>query len=229
MQQQQRRASVLEIVGAWLHIWTPPRDARVPPIPWRKLAIGAGIGALLLGAVLAVTIPRIDDTKERDAAAFRAERARAEAANRARITRAQRPMHGEAAALLPAAGASPTEREAARETLMSKVEADMFADARSRAARGEMRPVSGPTSCERAPGTPSGGDIRVFDCFIVTTQIKPTERNIGGALGYPFRAVVDYRDYTYTWCKAEQVPGEMLVLLPDKVVLLPPECRGPKA
>jgi hypothetical protein len=229
MQQQQRRASIPEIVGAWLRIWTPPRDARVPPIPWRKLAIGAGLGVLVLGAVLAVTIPRIDETKERDAAALRAERARADAANRARITRAQRPMHGDAKALLPAADASPIEREAAREGLIDKVEADVFADARSRAARGEMRPVTGPTNCERAPGTPASGDIRVFDCFIVTTRIKPTERNLGGAMGYPFRAVVDYRDYSYTWCKAEQVPGEMLVLLPDKVVLLPPECRGPKA
>jgi hypothetical protein len=229
MQQQQRRASILEIVGAWLHIWTPPRDARVPPVPWRKLAIGAAAGVVLLGAALAVAIPRIDDSKERNAAAFRAERAQAVAANRARITRAQRPRHGDAAALLPAAGASPSEREAAREGLMDKVAADIFADARSRAAKGEMRPVKGPTSCERAPGTPTSGDIGVFDCFIVTTKINPTERNVGGALGYPFRAVVNYRDYTYTWCKTEQVPGEMLVLLPDKVVLLPPECRGPKA
>ena len=92
-----------------------------------------------------------------------------------------------------------------------------------------MRPVTGPTTCERAPGTPTTGDIRVFDCFIVTRKIKASERNLAGALGYPFRAVVDYRDYTYTWCKIEQVPGEMLVLLPDKVVLLPPECQGPKA
>ncbi len=229
MQQQQRRASILEIVGAWLHIWTPPRDAHVPPVPWRKLAIGGGIGVVLLGAALAVLIPRIDDSKQRDAAAFRAERAQAEAANRARITRAQRPMHGEAAALVPVADATPLEREAARDGLIDKVKADIFADARSRAARGEMRPVTGPTDCERAPGTPSSGDIRVLDCFVVTTRIKPTERNMAGAMGYPFRVVVDYGDYTYTWCKAEQVPGEMLVLLPDKVVLLPPECRGPKA
>ena len=97
-----------------------------------------------------------------------------------------------------------------------------------RAAR--CAPVTGPTTCERAPGTPTSGDIRVFDCFIVTTQDQArVERNVAGALGYPFRAVVNYDDYAYTWCKIEQVPGEMLVLLPDKVVLLPPECKGPKA
>jgi len=42
-----------------------------------------------------------------------------------------------------------------------------------------------------------------------------SDLNVPGALGYPFRAVVDYGDYTYTWCKTEQVPGEMLVLAPD--------------
>lgn len=228
MQQQQRRASIPEILGAWLHIWTPPRDAYVPPVPWRKLAIGAGIGAVLLGAVLAVTIPRIDEAKERDAAELQARLARAEKANRARITRAQRPMRGDAKALMPPAGASPAEREAAREGLMHKLKAEMFADARKRAAKGEIRPVKGPTTCERAPGTPTTGDVRVFDCFIVTTEIKATKRNLPGAMGYPFRAVVDYSDYTYTWCKTEMVPGEMLVLLPDKVVLLPKECRGPR-
>ena len=229
MQQQQRRASTLEIVGAWLHIWTPPRDASVPPVPWRKLAIGAGIGVVLVVAALAVIVPRIDDSKDRDAAAFRAQQARNEAANRARITRAQRPMHGNARGARAGRGrVADRARGGAREP-HGQGRGAMFADARTRAAHGEMRPVTGPTTCERAPGTPTSGDIRVFDCFIVTTKIKPTARNIAGALGYPFRAVVDYDSYTYTWCKAEQVPGEMLVLLPDKVVLLPPECRGPKA
>jgi hypothetical protein len=92
-----------------------------------------------------------------------------------------------------------------------------------------MRPVIGPTSCERAPGTPAAGALGVFDCFVVTTKIKASERNVPGAMGYPFRAVVDYRDYSYTWCKVEQVPGEMLVLAPEDVTLLPPACRGPKS
>ena len=70
----------------------------------------------------------------------------------------------------------------------------------------------------------------MFDCFIVTRKIKATERNMAGASGYPFRAVVDYRDYTYTWCKVEQMPGEMLVLAPDEVVRCwtRPSARGPR-
>ena len=45
----------------------------------------------------------------------------------------------------------------------------------------------------------------------------------------PFRAVVDWRRFTYAWCKAELVPGEKLVVSPESAPLLPPPCRGPKA
>jgi hypothetical protein len=227
--EQQRRASIPEIIGAWLHVWTPPRDRRVPPVPWKALGIGGAAALVVAGAALAVMVPRIDATKDENAARRQAELARAAAANRARINRAQTPHHGAAASLLPAAESTPDEREAARASLLERVEADIFKDARTRAARREIRPVIGPTTCERAPGTPVAGPVGVFDCFVVTTRIEATERNLPGALGYPFRAVVDYRDYSYTWCKAEQVPGEMLVLAPDDVTLLPPECRGPKA
>jgi len=27
-----RRASIFEIVGAWLRLWTPPRDVEIPPV-----------------------------------------------------------------------------------------------------------------------------------------------------------------------------------------------------
>ena len=104
------RASILEIIGAWLHIWTPPRDAYVPPIPWRKLAIGAGIGAVVLGAVLAVMVPRINEGKESRAAIERAKDERNAARNRARINHVQRPQRADAGALLPAADAGPGSR-----------------------------------------------------------------------------------------------------------------------
>jgi len=104
-QTPQRRASILEILGAWLHIWTPPRDARVPPIPWRKLAIGTGIGLVIVGIALAIMIPRIDDHKTQTAQANAAYKRAAVAKNRARINRAQAAKHGQAQALLPPAGA----------------------------------------------------------------------------------------------------------------------------
>src|SRR4051812_12270161 len=169
--QQQRRANVWEIIGAWLHIWVPPRDAVVPPIPWRKLGIGFGIGAVIVGIALAIMIPRIDTSKDQFAARTAAEKRQAVAHNRARINREQAPHQGEASALLPPAGALAAERAAAEDKLMAKVRADIFADAKARAAAGEMKPVTGPTTCERSPGTPTSGPIGVFNCFIVSRKI----------------------------------------------------------
>jgi type II secretory pathway pseudopilin PulG len=228
-QTPQRRASIPEIIGAWLHIWTPPRDARVPEIPWRKLAIGTGIGLVVLGIALAIMIPRIDNHKEQTAKANAAYKAAAVARNRARINKSQAAKHGEARTLRPEAGSGPGLLALAKVKLLTAVEADIFADAKARAAAGEMKPVTGPTTCEHVAGTPTSGDVGVFDCFVVTHRIDPTKHSASGAIGYPFRAVLNYKDFTYSWCKTEQVPGEMLVLNPKDVTLLPPACRGPKA
>jgi hypothetical protein len=220
-----RRASTFEIVGAWLHIWVPPRDVEVPPVPWRKLALGTAAGLVLLGVALAVVIPRIDHGKQSRAAADRASVAAAQARNRARIAREQSAHHGAAAALRPPAGASAKERSAARAQLLASLERDVLADARARSASGEMRRVDGPATCRPSATQPAG----VMDCFVVSTHIKKTSRTTPGVIGYPFRAVVDYKTFTYNFCKTEQVPGEMLVLAPKDVTLLPPACRGPRS
>src|SRR6201991_1320381 len=90
----QRRASILEIVGVWLHLWTAPRDVAGPPVPWRKLAIWTGVGVIVLGAALAVLIPRINESKQERSAAAAAEQARAQKANRERVIRLQQPRTG---------------------------------------------------------------------------------------------------------------------------------------
>ena len=47
------RASRWEILGAWLRIWTPPRDVEVPPVPRRLLAAVAGVIAAAVPALRA--------------------------------------------------------------------------------------------------------------------------------------------------------------------------------
>lgn len=225
----QRRASFWEIVGAWLRIWTPPRDTYVPPVPWGKLALGAGVGALAIGIALAILVPRINRGKEERAAAKLAREQRAAARNRVRVTRLQRPQRGDAKRLLPAASATQAEQEAARAELLARLEAAIQADAEARGASGEMREVDGPTTCEPLAGRPTTGPIRVYDCFTVSRNIKAGKRTSPGIIGYPFRAVVDYRDFSYTWCKVEQRPGELLIQDPDSAVPLPEECRGPRS
>ena len=210
-----------EIVGAWLHLWTPPRDVTIPPVPWRKLALGFGIFALLLGSALAVMIPRINEGKETRAAEQRAAEAKAAAANRARVIKLQQPRSGSAAALLPPAGASATEVTAAREDFLHTVERAITSDAQARAARGEMSRVKGPTTC--APAAASEG---VFDCYTVVRLVPKVETNAAGSIGYPFRAVLDYDDFTYAFCRVEQFPGEKLVPDPRTVVQLPVACRA---
>lgn len=218
----QRRASIPEVLGAWLHLWTPPRDVVIPPVPWRKLALGAGVGALVLGVALAVMIPRINDGKATRAAQERAQQAKAAAANRARIIELQQPRSGSAAQLLPPAGASATEVRAAREDFLHRVESAITADAQARAAKGEMSRVQGPTTCAPASGAREG----VFDCYTVVRRVPKVETNAAGSIGYPFRAVLDYETFRYAFCRVEQFPGEMLVPDPNTVVQLPAACRS---
>ncbi len=228
MQQEQRRASIPEIIGAWLHIWTPPRDAYVPPIPWRKLAIGAGIGAVVLGAVLAVMVPRINEGKDSRAAIERAKDERNAAKNRARINHVQRPQRAEAVALLPAADASPAEQEAARADLLKHIEAEIMADARERSASGELRAIEGPTTCEHTRGRPTT-PVGVFDCFTVAKSFKAGKNTRAGMTGYPWRVVVDFRVFAYTWCRVEQIPGELMIQDPTETIHLPDVCQGPRS
>src|SRR3712207_7944463 len=32
---EEHRLSRWEVLGAWLRLWTPPREVEVPPVPWR--------------------------------------------------------------------------------------------------------------------------------------------------------------------------------------------------
>src|SRR5688572_10487627 len=95
-ERQRRRASLPEVVGAWLRVWTPPRDVEVPPVPVRRLAIGGFAALVLIAAAAALIAPRIDESKERTAAAEARERGAALDARRRRIIAQQQPRRGEA-------------------------------------------------------------------------------------------------------------------------------------
>jgi hypothetical protein len=222
----QRRASALEILGVWLHVWTAPRDVEVPPVPWRKVALLTGIGALVVGIALAVMIPRINEGKSERAAAAAAEQARLRAANRERVIKLQQPRTGGFASLKPEKNASPAEVAGARAQLVASVQTAITADARKRAAAGEISKVQGPTTCTAAAGGPTSGPIGVFDCYTVVRKVPKVKTNVAGSIGYPFRAVVNYSTFTYAFCRTEQFPGEQLIPDPRTVVQLPAACRA---
>jgi hypothetical protein len=208
-----RRASVPEIVGAWLHVWTPPRDVEVPPVPWRKLAIGALVLAVVCGAAAAVIVPAIDRGKERRASHEAARAAAIRAAERRRIVREQRPRQGHAAGLRDGALLAAAQRAISR-------------DAAARVRAGELQGPVGPTRCAPAPDARPAPGRALFDCLTVVGEIKSSAANGAGAIGYPFRAVLDYRTSSYVWCKTNPVPGERIVPDPRTVIELPRVCRG---
>jgi type II secretory pathway pseudopilin PulG len=221
----QRRASILEILGVWLHVWTAPRDVEIPPVPWRKLALWTGVGAVVLGIVLAIMIPRINDgIAERNAKAA-AEQAHAQKLNRERVIKLQQPRTGEFAALKPAGSASAAEVESARQQLVTSVETAITTDAQKRGAAGEISKIQGPTTCTHSAGTPTTGPIGVFDCYTIVRHVPKVQTNVAGSIGYPFRAVLNYSTFTYAFCRTEQFPGEQLIPDPRTVVQLPAACR----
>jgi hypothetical protein len=230
-EKERQRATALESLGAWLRIWTPPRDVEIRPVPKRAL-FAAGAGLVLVGIAIAVLVaPAIDDSKQQAGARERAaEDARREVAARRRAE-SQRPTTAALDGPRAPAGSSAGARRAARAALVTEVEQRITASAQARAAAGEFRRPTGPTACEPAPGTPEAAtDLTVrrgvFNCHTTVRPIAATETNEAGSLSYPFRAVIDFTTYRATWCKTSPPPGERIVPDPRRVAELPRACRS---
>ena len=208
------RLGRMEILSAWLGFWTP-RDAEVPPVPWRWVAVlGAGL-VLVAVAVAVVAVPAIREGKEEGEARDR-RAAEAEAAERLAQLRAQQTPHrGRGRAARDGAG---------RAALLERVRASIEADARRRLARGELDgPAVRRVDCRPSP-RPGTGARRSFGCTAVTSDIPAGPRNVPGSLGHPFVVVVDFSTGRYTWCKTNPPPGEQVVPNPRDVVALPDDC-----
>ena len=194
------KASRWEILGAWLRIWTPPRDVDIPPVPRRALAVVAVLCAAAIVFGLAVIAPAIDRGKQRDAA--RAARADAafERRERARLTRDQRPRTARAprAARLHAA-----RRDAqARAALLADVRARIMRDAQARIAAGTLAgTVVRSVRCRYRAG--ESGPPRVhLACLAVTTETAAVR------VGQPFVVAGSLRDGRYAWCHENPRPAE---------------------
>jgi hypothetical protein len=205
------RLSRWEILGAWLNVWTPPRDAHVPPIPWRKLAVGGLLTLLVAGGALALIAPRIDDAKEERAAREQRELDQRWAARRERIAREQQPRTGR------------LEAGAGRGEAVAAVEAAIGADARRR-----FDPDARPATCEPAEGADPAAARVAYDCLSAVRDIVGAADQTGarGTLGIPFRAVIDFEAGSYAFCKTNPPPGEQVIPDPRTIVELPRACRS---
>ena len=213
-QRDPTKASRLEILGAWLHVWTPPRDVRIPPVPWSKVAIGAGV-LVAIGVFTALVIaPAIDEAKDEGAAERQAAEDRRAAARRARIRAEQRPRTG-------ALGAATS--TAAPEAALERVERRIAADAHDRFGA----PPGVAATCEPAPGERGDGLRLVYDCLVPVREIRGAGKQEGarGSLAIPYRAVLDFDERRYAFCKANPRPGEAALAKPEDVVGLPAACR----
>jgi hypothetical protein len=217
-----------EVLGAWLHVWTPPRGAHVPAIPWRTIGIRTGIAVVVLGIAAAIAIPLIDQGKREGAAREAVASQRLKASERAAIERSQTPHR--ASATKPAGAVTVAQRVALFETAKDAV----LSDAKGRVEAGTLKSPVSAVTCVRAPqGTslPANPErdlslaTAAYDCTAITGRIKATKHNVAGALGYPFRLKVDFTRFSYLWCKQTPLPGEQVVPNPKDVVPLPKVCR----
>lgn len=218
------RLGRFETLGAWLHLWTPPRDAVVPPIPWRRLGIGAAIAAVLLGALAAWLVPRIEGAKRREAASEKRQLAALTARERAVLARDQRLHTGHAAA-------RPADPAAAQRVVLADLERAITADARARIAAGTLAGRVLSTTCQpftrsNTPVAPSPtATAAPYECTAVSRDIPPSQHAPAGILGYPFWARVDFRRGTFLWCKVNLRPGERGIGGEAAVVALPAPCN----
>lgn len=188
-----------------------PPLTRLPGFIWARLPIAAraalAILAVAVVAAIAVMAPRIGDTKRENAARERRAAAAQEAARIRRLRSLQRPRSARSTSVDPGRGGSAV-REHRRRGLLRDLAEAIAADARSRGARRVLR-----TDCHGAPGSrlPERDLTRSrvpLACVAVTSEVAPSPTSSGATLGYPHRAVVDFRSGRLTWCRVAGQPGE---------------------
>jgi hypothetical protein len=211
MVKDEPKLSRFEILGAWLNVWTPPRDAHVPPVPWRTIGIWTPIVLVALGVAAAIFVPQLDEAKSQRAAEQRRQLETRAAARRERVRAEQVARVGR------------VRPDLARGQVMADVERVIGVDARER-----FNPRARSATCEPAPGQDEGGRRVAYDCVSAIRDIVGAGDQEGarGVLGIPFRAVVDWDRHAYAFCKVNPPPGEQVIPDPRDIVQLPRACRG---
>jgi len=173
---------------------------------------GGSAGLIVLAAIIALVLHA---KSERDARQ-RAADARAVAAERVRLRRLQAPHRGAARDLRPPRDAGRTELLAARAALLRRVEGSITRDARARARAGQIAGPIRESQCGpflRAPDAVP--DDRVlskaigrYDCVAVRGSINGNGGASVGSIGYPYVTALDFRRFTYVWCRNTPPPSE---------------------
>jgi hypothetical protein len=206
-----------------------PQDDRYEPLPgllqlpsflYRKLGRRGRIVALVAGALLVVAavgaaivlVPRITETKKERADRERREAAAAAAERRRQVIAEQRPHRGRSAS-------------DSRGTILAELQAAILADARARAASGDLAgPAAKSVRCRPLNGADPAASRVPYDCIAITSVLPSDENLPQGVIGHPFRAVADYSTGRFTWCKVSGRAGEGGLTQKDLAVRLPRAC-----
>ena len=224
----QGKLSRWEVLGAWLRLWTPPRDVDVPPVPWRLVGVGAAVLVILGVLIATVAIPEV---REHNRAADDREQAADDARLQARLRSLQRLLAVHRARGAPAATVDE------RRALVGRLEAAILDDVRARVRAGEEGLEGRIRRVDCRPGRRSGAGgvvpeneptrVRAgYECTAVTSDIAG---HSGAVVGYPFKGVVDFRTGGLVWCRTSPPPGEQVVADPSKLPRVPGECGDPGA
>ena len=192
---EDRRLGRLEILGAWLGVWTPPRGAAVPPVPWRLIAAARpllasrcspsrrcscpGSSTTATGPATAPARPPSGATRRRSGH----RRPRAAPAHRPRRRRPGRRRPGRAPHARPhgAARRRPATRSGATPRAAATAASAGSTASRSRAARHRARRSA--TSRGPRPSTSASRSRRA------STRARAS----AGVIGIPFRLVARLR------------------------------------
>ena len=218
------RASRVEIVGAWFHLWTPRRGVEIPPAPWGRIALGAGL-ALAAAVTLFVVLSNDAEQagKRAGAQASRAELATA-ARERAKL-RVDQAVHRGHGARMPAS-------RKAQAALVADLEHAITADgqARFKAHRLDTRPLS--TQCQpfvrpsvpNPPPPPLAARVGRYECLAVTSSVPASARTAAASVGFPFWGQIDFVTGAFLWCKINPRPAEHGTYAELAFVPLPKQC-----
>jgi hypothetical protein len=217
---------------------SPDAPDRYEPLPgitglpgwiWRKLPPAGRVALALLpvaGIVLALLLaPGIDESKDERARAEQERLAQLRAERVERLKAEQRPRTGR--------GGPAGEDLEQRAALAAALPAAIQADARRRAAAGELDGPIRSVECEPYPrsaaGDPPHLDPRLatgrYSCLAVTQTVAAGDRNEAASIGHPYRAEVNFDTGRYAFCKVSGRPGEGSVGQ-QPIVPVPAACGG---
>jgi hypothetical protein len=210
-----------------------PGIADLPGWLWRRMGRAARLaglaGLVLLVAVAAALVPVIVQSKQERAESDRRERAERRAELVRRLEVEQRPRLRRSASVAPP-GAPAGERLDARAALVDEMTAEILADARARARRGDLDGPIRTVECEPFPRSvdPVGAHEQLgrrsgrYACVAVTAEFGTGEVGATGVIGHQYRTEVDFETGRYAFCKVSGQAGPAR----EQLVTTPRVCGG---